>query len=592
MPATNHALRLPAHLVLLALLATLLPLLTIPSAEAAVPQPETPSFRKAIEGYSGYEGNTECNPVNTPGAVKLAKLIRRTYGSDESIGIARNACYTTSEHNDGRALDWMVDATTRAGKTKANAFLDWLLATDENGNRHAMARRLGVMYIIFNRRIWRAYGDPGWGAYSGTNPHTDHIHISLGYDGSTGRSSFWTGKALAGPCATGSLLSAAPRVETDPMRYVPVTPTRLTSTETGKGTLNGPCRLAEGQPVDVKVAGAGPVPAEGVAAVALQVSMRRPNWASGLTAGPSGAEIPGTRRLTADQNATSSGLMVLPVGADGKVRFATDVGATDLAVSVVGFYVDPDAPASVRRQVAVDGGDQFDAVAPKRLVDDLALAPSGKATVAVAGRAGTDPASTSAAVTVTVDAGKGRGDVYAYPAGGDRPRLPILSYGKDATTVHTSVPLGRSGKVVVENDGSRRTIDVDVSGAYEPPDRPGGRSLALRKGPRTVVDTASDLQVKSFGEGTTKDFSVGDAVPRDAEAVLLQVSVRRARTAGTLTFWEPGTTRPGTVDVSVVPGTTVTSTVVTSLANGRKVRLTNTGVQRGDVKITVLGSFQ
>ena len=50
-----------------------------------------------------------------------------------------------------------------------------------------MARRLGVMYIIFNRRIWRAYGDPGWGAYSGTNPHTDHIHISLSYDGSTGR---------------------------------------------------------------------------------------------------------------------------------------------------------------------------------------------------------------------------------------------------------------------------------------------------------------------------------------------------------------------------------------------------------------------
>jgi hypothetical protein len=593
MPAKTAALRLPAHLVLLALLATLLPLLTAPSASAAPPQPDTPSVGRDIEDYAGYEANTICDPVNTPGAVKLAKLIRRTYGSDESIGIARNACYTTSEHNDGRALDWMVDATTRAGKRKANTFLDWLLATDDDGNRHAMARRLGVMYIIHDRRIWRAYGDPGWGPYSGTNPHTDHIHISLSYDGSTGRSSFWTGDALAGPCSTGSLLSAAPRVETQPMRYVPVAPTRLASTETGKGMLSGPCRLADGQHIDVQVVGRGPVPSEGVAAVALQVSMRRPNWESGLTAGPAGGDIPGVRRLTTAQNAISSGLMVLPVGADGKVSFATDFGATDLAVSVVGFYVDPDAPRSVRRQVAADGGDELDAVAPQRLADNLTLGPSDAAKVEVAGRAGTDSASSSANVTVTVDAGAGRGDLYVYPAGGERPRVPVLSYDRHATTVLTSVPLGRRGKIVLENTGKgRRTVDLDISGAYEPAALAGGRSLALRKNPRTVVDTAKNLQVASFGAGTTKDFSVGDAVPRDAAAVLLQVTVRHARQGGTLTFWEPGTERPNTVDLSVVPGGTVTGTVLTSLANGRKVRVNNTGIERSDVRITVLGSFQ
>jgi hypothetical protein len=593
MPATTTALRLPAHLVLLALLATLLPIFAAPSALAAPPQPDTPSFGRDIENYAAYEANTICDPVNTPGAVKLAKLIRRTYGADESIGIARDACYTTSEHNDGRALDWMVDATTRAGKRKANTFLDWLLATDDDGNRHAMARRLGVMYIIHDRRIWRAYGDPGWGPYSGTNPHTDHIHISLSYDGSTGRSSFWTGKALAGPCSTGSLLSPAPPVVTQPMRYVPVEPTRLASTETGKGMLSGPCRLAKGRPIDVRVAGAGPVPSDGVAAVALQVSMRRPNWESGLTAGPAGGDLPGVRRLTAPQNAISSGLMVLPVGADGKVSFATDFGATDLAVSVVGFYVDPDAPRSVRRAVAADGGDELDVVAPQRLADNLPLGPSDVAKVMVAGSAGTDPASSSATVTVTVDAGAGRGDLYAYPAGRERPRVPVLSYDREATTVHTSVPIGRGGKIVLENVGkSRRTVDLDISGAYEPAALPGGRSLGLKKNPRTVVDTASNLQVASFGAGTTKDFSVGDAVPRAAQAVLLQVTVRHARTGGTLTFWKTGAERPDTVDVSVAPGGTVTGTVLTSVADGRKVRVSNTGIKGGDVRITVLGSFQ
>ncbi len=146
-----------------------------------------------------------CDPVDRPGAEKIAALIRATYGSDESIGIARNSCYSPSEHNDGRALDWMVDATTRAGRAKADSFLSWLLATDEDGHTNAMARRLGIMYIIFNKRIWRAYGDPGWGSYSGTNPHTDHIHISLSYDGSTGRTSFWGGKPLEKPCTTASL---------------------------------------------------------------------------------------------------------------------------------------------------------------------------------------------------------------------------------------------------------------------------------------------------------------------------------------------------------------------------------------------------
>ncbi|MCZ3388198.1 MAG: hypothetical protein LH645_03555 [Actinomycetia bacterium] len=594
MPKSTRALRLPVHLVLLVVLATLIPLMTITSAEAAPPQPNTPKFGKAIEGYSAYEGNTICDPVDRPGAVKLADLIRATYGADESIGIARNACYTTSEHNDGRALDWMVDSTTKAGKAKADAFLSWLLATDENGNKNAMARRLGIMYIIFNRRIWRAYGDTGWGSYSGTNPHTDHIHISLGYDGSTGRTSFWTGKPLGKPCLNGSLTTTAPRVQTDPMRYVSVTPNRLASTESGAGMLNGPCRLfqSSGRRVDVQVAGRGPVPGKGVSAVALNVAMRRPNWTAGLTAGPAGGDIPPVRRISAVQNQISSASMVLPVGADGKVSFFTDFGASDLAVSVVGYYVNPDAPLSLRRKIAADGGDEFDAVRPKRLAN-LSLRASGDAKVAVAGAAGTDPASSSASLSLTVAPGQGRGSIYAYPAGSNRLRIPVLTYGRGATTVQTSVPVGRDGAVIIANEGSGgRDVAVDIAGAYEPAALNGGHSLALRAAPKTVVDTGSNLQLSNLGEGTIKDFSVGDAVARDADGVLLQVTARRATTAGKLTFWRLGASRPGTTDLSITPGQTVTGTVVVGLGSHRMVRVLNSGAKGVDVRITVLGSFR
>ena len=594
MPTSTRALRLPVHLVLLALLATLIPLALSVSAEAAQPKPSSPRFGKAIEGYAPYEGNILCDVVDKPGTTKLADLIRATYGSDESIGIARNSCYTTSEHNDGRALDWMVDATTRAGKAKADAFLSWLLATDANGNKHAMARRLGIMYVIFNKRIWRAYGDPGWGSYSGTNPHTDHIHISLSYDGSTGRTSFWSGKPLQKPCATASLTSAAPRVQTDPMRYVPVSPTRLTSTESGAGTLNGPCRLFQGsgRRVDVQVTGIGPVPGKGVSAVALNVAMRRPNWSAGLTAGPAGGDVPSVHRVSAAQNQISSSSMVLPVGADGKVSFFADFGATDLDVSVVGYYVNPDARLSLRREIAVDGGDQFDAVRPQRLAV-LSLGSSGASKLTVAGQAGTDPASSSAILSLTVNEGDGRGSLYAYPAGGNRPKVPVLTYRGGATTVQTSVPLGRGGAVVIENDGSDgRSVAVDVSGAYEPVALNGGHSLALRGNPKTVVDSGSGRQWSKLAEGSTKDFSVSDAAPPDAANVLLQVTVRRATTSGKLTFWRSGGRRPGTTDLSIAPGQTITGTVVAGIGDRGMVRVRNSGAKGVNVRITVLGSFR
>lgn len=585
---------MPVHLVLLALLATLFPLILTTSADAAPPKPNTPRFANAIEDYAPYEGNTICDVVNKPGAVKIADLIRATYGSDESIGIARNACYTTSEHNDGRALDWMVDATTKAGKAKADAFLSWLLATDDDGNRDAIARRMGIMYMIYNKRIWRAYGDPGWGPYSGTNPHTDHIHISLSYDGSTGRTSFWNRKPLGEPCVNGALTSSAPRVETDPMRYVSVSPTRLASTDSGTGLLSGPCRLFHdgGRRVDVQVAGAGPVPGRGVAAVALNVAMRRPNWDSALRAGPTGGDIPSVRRVSAEQNQISSASMVLPVGADGKVSFLTDFGATDLAVSVVGYYVDPDASPSLKSKIAAGGGDQYDGVGPERLAN-LALGAKGNAKLTVAGRAGTDAASTSAVLGLTVAAGTGRGSIYAYPAGGNRPKIPVLTYGRAATTVQTVVPVGRNGAVVIENRGSNgRDLAVDISGAYEPATLTGGRSLALRSAPKTVVDTGSGLQFSSLGDGATKDFSVREAVARDAASVMLQITARRASTAGKLTFWSPGSSRPDTTDLSISPGQSVTGTVLVGLGDRGMVRVRNAKARGVDIRITVLGSFR
>ncbi len=47
-----------------------------------------------------------------------------------------------------------------------------------------MARRFGIMYIIWNHQIWGTYAPQrGWAPYTGSVPHTDHIHFSFSWDG-------------------------------------------------------------------------------------------------------------------------------------------------------------------------------------------------------------------------------------------------------------------------------------------------------------------------------------------------------------------------------------------------------------------------
>jgi hypothetical protein len=136
-------------------------------------------------------------PTEQPGIAALRDLIKATYPTKTSFSAWRPCGKTSSEHYDGRALDFMLNAADPNDRAIADAFLGWLLATDAQGNRYANARRLGVMYLIWNTKMWRAYrADAGWLAYTGSVPHTDHIHISLSWAGARQQTSFY-GSALA-----------------------------------------------------------------------------------------------------------------------------------------------------------------------------------------------------------------------------------------------------------------------------------------------------------------------------------------------------------------------------------------------------------
>ncbi|MGZ4637229.1 MAG: FG-GAP-like repeat-containing protein [Oryzihumus sp.] len=198
----------------------LVPVLAIgPAAQAATAVPPTPTgLPTAIEPLATDVTNNSCDGKAKPGTVALGNLLKATYPTS-SYGTVR-ACGADSisrtEHYDGRALDWMVSVRNTSQKAEANAVLGWLFAT-RNGVTFANARRLGVMYVIWNNQIWGTWSQK-WEPYSScastpqanmdSTCHRNHIHFSLSWAGAMKRTSYWTKKVAAtdyGPCRNADL---------------------------------------------------------------------------------------------------------------------------------------------------------------------------------------------------------------------------------------------------------------------------------------------------------------------------------------------------------------------------------------------------
>lgn len=202
-------------------------------AKASAASPTPPGL---IEPYAAHDPQTGCSPAAKPGVVGFRDLLLATYPISRDLGISR-ACSIggPSEHKEGRAFDWGVRTNRTTERASADALLRWLFATDEDGNRHANARRLGIMYIVWDHKIWGAYhADAGWRPYRGSSPHTDHIHFSFTWPGAGAATSFWTrdGATLPG---TSTVHAASGRVDT-------LTAARITARTTAR-TPAGPPRV-------------------------------------------------------------------------------------------------------------------------------------------------------------------------------------------------------------------------------------------------------------------------------------------------------------------------------------------------------------
>jgi peptidoglycan hydrolase-like protein with peptidoglycan-binding domain len=155
-----------------------------------------PSFGPIIERLARYRPQTTCDPTAKPGVLAFRRLILRNFPTTASSGITRDCDVGgTSEHKEGRAWDWRVFASDAADRQKVRAVFAWLFARDPDDHRYARLRRLGIMYMIWNERIWSSHrAADGWRPYScsgDTSCHRDHVHFSFSWKGARKNTTWW-----------------------------------------------------------------------------------------------------------------------------------------------------------------------------------------------------------------------------------------------------------------------------------------------------------------------------------------------------------------------------------------------------------------
>jgi hypothetical protein len=554
----------------------------------AVAVPYAPAFHPGIDPYSSYEPENTCSPAPKPGVVAYRDLLVRTYGSRWN-NISRACSSSSSGHEEGRALDWGNLATNATQQAQATALFGWLFATDANGNKHAMARRLGIQYIQYNNRMWRAY-DPGagWqpqmmggkacstlGSTYKTSCHRDHIHTSFSWNGANKKTSFFTG---AIPCPTPAAQPAFTAAMPINMTAVPVTPARVFSTLSGAGA----CRLQPKGWVDVKVTGVGGVPSTGVGAVALNLTAVRATSATYLSAYPTGTAYPGNSSVNVAAGGTAAGMVIVPVGSNGRVSIRSSYSPVDVNVDVVGYFT------------TATTGSTYSVAAQQKVMDTRdtsVMAAKERRKILVAGQFGVPVNATGVLVNVTADSTGTGGNVGVSSAYGTVVGTSTVYFANGQSVANRAlVALAPDGTIEVYAS-SQSHVRIDLVGWFGT----GGQNLRYNPVlPGRILDTRNGTGgVAPLAGGVPAALTVEGhrGIPVDAHAVVGTLTVIRPTVSTDTRIWPTGTGQPATADFALPGGAVREGLVSPVLSSDGKVALT-VASGAADATLDVLGYFR
>jgi PKD repeat protein len=361
--------------------------------------------------------------------------------------------------------------------------------------------------------------------------------------------------------------------------FVPLSPHRLLDTRNGTGAAEA--KVGPGGQVSLAVTGGqGGIPADGVTAVVLNVTVTNSTDGGFLTVYPDGTDRPSTSNLNFTAGETIPNLVTVPVGADGKVNFYNHFGSVDVVADVEGYY---------RTAANPESGNQYQAgylvgQAPQRLLDTrngtgasaAPLAAGAPLSVDVLSAPGVPKNTPIRAVVLNVTATgstKG-GDLTVYPDGsGGAPNASNLNFTAGETIANSViVPVPADGDIRFLNLAGAVDVVADVQGYYV--DGPGGAFVPV--GPTRLLDTRSGGG-GALGQNGVRALQVGGSagVPGDASAAVLNVTVADSTAGGYLTVYPDGSAVPNASNINFLAGETIPNMVTVGIGGDGKVDFDN-----------------
>jgi hypothetical protein len=318
--------------------------------------------------------------------------------------------------------------------------------------------------------------------------------------------------------------------------------------------------VGPGDSISLQVTGVDGVPAAGVTAVVLNVTVTEPTASSFLTVYPDGEAVPTASNLNFTAGETIANLVTVPVGTDGAVDFFNHVGSTDVVADLEGYYS------------TAGSGSLLDSVSPVRLLDtrngtgapQAPVGSGGTLSLQVDGVDGV-PASgvTAAVLNVTATNPTASSYVTVYPDGQPRPTASNLNFTPGETIPNlVVVPVGADGKVDFYNHTGSVDLVADLSGYYTA----AGAGYAP-DGPVRVLDTrdgtgAPQAPVSTGGTISLQVDGVAGVPASGVTAVVLNVTATDPTAASYVTVYPDGQARPVASNLNFTAGQTIPNLVV------------------------------
>jgi uncharacterized protein (DUF1501 family) len=244
-------------------------------------------------------------------------------------------------------------------------------------------------------------------------------------------------------------------------RMLPVQPFRLLDTRNGIGAPKG--KLGGDATMSLQVTGVANsgIPAAGVDAVVLNMTVDQPTAWSFLTVWPKGEPLPNASSLNFNAGQTVPNLVIAKVGADGQVNIFNAFGQAHVIADVVGCFT-------------TDSFGRHHPAGPERLLDtrNAIGAPTGPIGQApfklqVSGRAGVPANATAAVLNMTVTGPTAGSFLTVYPSGTALPNASNLNYSPGLTVANlVIVKLGPDGAVDCQNAFGQTDLIADIVGYF------------------------------------------------------------------------------------------------------------------------------